>query len=73
MKEAREHYAVEVRDDHDGGSVWYIEEDFCETLVEAEEDAARISLKRPRFNGVARVIKVTHETVVQFRNGQREY
>jgi hypothetical protein len=72
MKEIREHYAVEVRDDHGGGTVWYIEEDFCDSLDEAEQDAVRISLKRHEFNGVARVIKVTHETVVQFRDGQRE-
>ncbi len=72
MKEVREHYAVEVRDDHDGGTVWYIEEDFIESLDEAEEDCARISVKRHKFNGVARVIKVKHETVVQFREGQRD-
>ncbi len=73
MKEIREHYAVEVLDDHDGGTVRYIEEDFIDSLDEAEEDCARISLKRHEFNGVARVIKVTHETVVKFRNGEREY
>jgi hypothetical protein len=62
------YYSVEVRDDHDGGSVWYVDEDYMETLEDARELAIRRSLGRD--NGLARVKKVTSELVAEFKDGE---
>jgi hypothetical protein len=62
-------FEVEVRDDHDGGSVWYTERDDFDNEPEAEEFAAKAS--RERDNHAARVVKVTYEPVTEFHNGER--
>lgn len=60
-------FQVEVRDDHDGGSIWYTEREFCETQAEAEEDARVISHQRE--NGAARVVRVTTVPIVAVQDG----
>lgn len=62
-------FAVEVCDDHDGGSVWIIEEEFLETREEAEELAAKLSLRRD--NGLARVTEVYRQPSAEYRHGKR--
>lgn len=61
------YYTVMVRDDHDGGSIWIVHEDFIESFKEANGTAYELSLKRP--NRVAKVIKVTAKDVVCYYNG----
>ena len=62
------YFSVEVCDDHDGGSVWIVEEDYMEH-DDAEELAAKLS--RIRDNQVARVRKVVSEVVSDFEWGDR--
>lgn len=62
------YFSVSVRDDHDGGSVWYVDEDYIEEQSEAEELAVKTSEKRD--NGLARVSKVCPEVVAEFFKGK---
>lgn len=69
-------YDVEVRDDHDGGSVWYSGIDdgsgeLEETLEDAMEVAAKVSVDRKPLNGSARVVKITREVVAEFKSGEK--
>lgn len=66
--EVQTYFAVSVRDDHDGGSVWYVDEDYIEERTEAEELAVKTSLKRE--NGSARLLKVTAEVAGEFFEGR---
>jgi hypothetical protein len=59
---------VEVRDDHDGGSVWYVHEDYLDTRDGAEDLAARVS--RVRDNKAARVTQVTATVLATFDDGK---
>jgi hypothetical protein len=61
------HYAVEVRDDHDGGSVWYIEEDYLPSEPDAVEQAMKI-IETRNPPGV-RVVKLSHEVVGTWSGG----
>lgn len=61
------YFNVEVRDDHDGGSVWYIENDYIDNEEEAIERATSASVKRD--NGAARICKVTSVAVKEFKDG----
>ena len=63
-------FAVEVCDDHDGGSVWISDEEFLETREEAEELAAKRSLQRD--NGIARVVEVRRRIDSFFREGTKD-
>lgn len=55
------YFAVEVVDDHDGGSVWYPEEDYMER---EDAEVLAVKLSRSRENRSARVLEV-HAVVVQ--------
>lgn len=61
------YYRVDVRDDHDGGSVWIVHEDFIASFKEASDEAYELSLERR--NKVSRVVKVTTEEVIYYNNG----
>ncbi len=67
MDESWSYFNVEVRDDHDGGSVWYIEIDFIDNEEEANDRAASISMHRD--NNAARVCKVTSVPLRKFEFG----
>jgi hypothetical protein len=62
------YYCVEVRDDHDGGSIWIIEEDYLD-----RQDATELAekLSRTRDNHVARVRRVTAVTVDEWESGNK--
>lgn len=64
---ASRYFAVEVCDDHDGGSVWYPEEDYMD-----RDDAVALAeeLSRSRENRVARVLEVHTVVVRQYVNGE---
>lgn len=63
-------FAVEVCDDHDGGSVWISEEEFIETKEEAEELSKKLAGKRD--NGLARVMEVRRKVVVMHERADNE-
>jgi hypothetical protein len=62
------HYSVSVRDDHDGGSVWYVEEDYMD-----EEDATELAKKLScsRDNRAARVNRVESSVVATWDHGSQ--
>lgn len=62
-------FGVEVCDDHDGGSVWLIEDEWFEMREEADELAAKYS--RVRDNEAARVVQVTRRVVADYRGGEQ--
>jgi hypothetical protein len=65
-------FGVEVCDEHDGGSVWYSEEEFIETREEADDVALRLRGKRD--NGLARVVEVRRRVVGDvgvYRSGKK--
>jgi hypothetical protein len=61
------YFRVDVLDDHDGGSVWIVHEDFINSFEEASNDAYELSRKRP--NKVAKVVKITAEEIFYYENG----
>lgn len=62
-------FGVEVCDDHDGGSVWMVEEDLIDDRGDAEALAAKRS--KSRDNERARVTVVTRRVVAEFRRGEQ--
>ena len=62
------YYSVEVCDDHDGGSVWYVEEDYLDKQ-DADELAQKLS--QARENHVARVRRVVSEVSETWDHGSR--
>lgn len=66
--EANTYYQVEVCDDHDGGSVWIVEEDYMPDQSDAAELAQKFS--RIRDNKSARVRKVVTEVVLELQDGE---
>lgn len=65
---AGKYFAVEVCDDHDGGSVWYVDEDYIQDRTEADELAAKKS--KTRENKVARVLAVNSRVEMSFFDGE---
>ncbi|HEY3493800.1 MAG TPA: hypothetical protein VGK73_03905 [Polyangiaceae bacterium] len=67
----RTYFNVEVCDDHDGGSVWYVDEDYME-----EGDAIELAKRtaKKRANGLARVNRCVTEVVAEYRltNGSED-
>lgn len=69
MKETQRHFTVEVCDDHDGGSVWILDEDYMTDREEADELAVKRS--RQRDNRLSRVRVNDSRVVAEFRDGEQ--
>lgn len=61
------YYRVDVQDDHDGGSVWIVYEDFLTSYKEAVDTAKELSLSKS--NKTAKVVRIMAEEIHHYVNG----